>query len=458
MVAVLLKVACLHADSKVNDITGLNPIEVARVVRPNSVKELAALIQATKGPISVAGGRYSMGGQTAFPGSLNIDMSGLNQVVAFNPSEKEITVQAGMTWRQIQEIIDPHNLAIRIMQTYANFTVGGSLSVNVHGRYIGEGPIVRSVESIKLILADGSEQVASRSENRDLFFGAIGGYSGLGVIAEATLKLVDNQKIELGVERVMIDDYQQYFLDRIRDDPKVVFHNGDIYPPAFEEVRAETWRVTDAPLTETERLRPPGKKYWVQPTAISAISSLPFGTELRESLLDPLRDAEEVVCWRNYEASYDVANLEPITPRLLWTYVLQEYFVPVNRFDDFVATMKKIFDRHKVNVINVSIRHALPDPGTMLAWAPEEVFSFVVYYKQRTTKRSAKKVEAWTRELISQALQLGGRYYLPYQVLASQQQFEKAYPRWREFYALKRKVDPTGKFQNILLNTYRLKQ
>ena len=42
------------------------------------------------------------------------------------------------------------------MQTYANFTVGGALSVNCHGRYVGLGPLVLSVRSLKLALHDGS--------------------------------------------------------------------------------------------------------------------------------------------------------------------------------------------------------------------------------------------------------------------------------------------------------------
>jgi hypothetical protein len=39
-------------------------------------------------------------------------------------------VQAGTRWRQIQKHIDAANLSVEIMQSYANFTVDGSLSVN----------------------------------------------------------------------------------------------------------------------------------------------------------------------------------------------------------------------------------------------------------------------------------------------------------------------------------------
>ncbi len=83
-----------------------------------------------------------MGGQTASPGSLHLDLREMNQVLNFDPQARTIRVQAGIRWCDIQRFVDPHGLAVKIMQTYANFTVGGSLSVNAHGRYIGLGPVV----------------------------------------------------------------------------------------------------------------------------------------------------------------------------------------------------------------------------------------------------------------------------------------------------------------------------
>ena len=128
----------------VNDITELNPVPMARVIAPRSVDEIVTAITTSSGPISIGGGRYSMGGQTAIDNGLQLDMRAYNQVVSFRPADREITVQSGMSWRDLQEYIDPHDLSVKIMQTYANFSVGGSLSVNVHGRYIGHGPIISS--------------------------------------------------------------------------------------------------------------------------------------------------------------------------------------------------------------------------------------------------------------------------------------------------------------------------
>src|SRR5205814_1067430 len=111
-----------------------------------------------------------MGGQTASADSLHIDMRGLNRVLHFSPEERWIRVQPGIRWCDIQRFIDPHNLSVKIMQTYANFTVGGSLSVNSHGRYVGQGPLILSVRAISLVLADGSLVRAGPSENSELFY------------------------------------------------------------------------------------------------------------------------------------------------------------------------------------------------------------------------------------------------------------------------------------------------
>lgn len=443
-----------NARPLVNDVSQLNPIQVDRILEPRTVDDIKAAVRNYKGPISIGGGRFSMGGQTATENALQIDMRSLNRILELDPKKRTITVQAGIRWRDIQEEIDKHNLAIRIMQTYSNFTVGGSLSVNAHGRYIGEGPLVRSVGSIKIVVADGNELPASPTVNKELFFAAIGGYGGLGVITEATLNLVPNEKLSRETRLVKVEDYRKFFNDHIRDNPKLVLHNGDLYPPHYKDVRLENWVRTDKPLTLNNRLIPRDQKYWLEPNAISAISSLPFGAELRSKVLDPMVDSKELVVWRNHEASYDVRQLEPTTPRLLFTYVLQEYFIPVDQFDAFVPRLARIFQKHAVNVINVSIRHALPDPGTVLAWAPKEVFSFVVYYKQGTTQAAQKKVGNWTRELIDEALALGGSYYLPYQIHAKPEQFKKAYPAYSTFFEIKRRFDPTNKFRNKLWDSY----
>lgn len=455
LVLFLLNFSCTKKNQNiVNNITGLNSVTVESVIVPTTTKQIVDAVKSTTGAISVGGGRYSMGGQTATEGSLHIDMRSFNKILYLDKVNKKITVQAGARWRDLQEVIDPHNLSIQIMQTYSNFTVGGSLSVNVHGRYVGEGPLIRSVDSIKIVLADGREVMATKDKNEDLFFAAIGGYGGIGVITEATLNLTTNHKISRNIQVMSVENYKTYFSENIRDDKNVIFHNANIYHPEYKIVELESWLKSDEPLTVSDRLIPRDQKYYLEPNVISSISSIPKGHELREKMIDPLLRSQKKVVFRNYEASYDVAMLEPTTPRWIYTYALQEYFIPVNSFDEFIPKMRDVFKKHNVNVINVSIRHSLKDSGSYLAWAPEEVFSFVVYYKQMTFGFAQNKVKKWTQEMIDQVLTVGGRYYLPYQIYATKEQFQKAYPLYKEFFEVKRKFDPTNKFRNKLWDKY----
>lgn len=437
----------------VNDVTLLNPITVAKIITPTTTEEIVQAVKSHKGPVSIGGGRYSMGGQTATEQALQIDMRQFNRILGFSKADKTITVQTGIRWRQIQEHIDPHDLSVMIMQTYSNFTVGGSLSVNVHGRYVDSGPVIRSVKSLRVVLPDGTLVDASPGKRPEIFYGVIGGYGGLGVITEATLQLADNVKVERKVEKMPVTRYREYFIKNIRDSKAAVFHNADIYPDEYEKVHAVSYLKTDKPVTVPERLIPKDTSYRLDRFAYWVISEWPFGKDLREYVIDPLLFMRESVRWRNYEASYDVAELEPAS-REKSTYVLHEYFVPVARLEEFVPKMGRVLRSHRVNVINVSIRHAHKDPGALLAWAREEVFAFVLYYKQDTDAESRRKVGVWTRELVDAALSVGGTYYLPYQPHATEAQFLQAYPRAPEFFALKKKLDPENRFRNKLWDKY----
>jgi FAD/FMN-containing dehydrogenase len=105
-------------------------------------------------------------------------------------------------------------------------------------------------------------------------------------------------------------------------------------------------------------------------------------------------------------------------------------------------------------VINVSIRHAKADSGSLLAWARGEVFAFVIWYKQGTADTDKNKVAVWTRELINAAISLNGTYYLPYQPHATAEQFHKAYPNAKKLFELKKQLDPAYKFRNVIWDTY----
>ena len=436
----------------VNDITQLNPIRVAQIAEPRSADDVAALIADHAGPISIGGGRFSQGGQTACDNALFIDMRALNRILRIDAEARMVTVESGVTWRQIQEAADPLGLSPAIMQSFCNFTVGGSLSVNCHGDYVGLGPVIESVRSIRVVMADGSIRTASRTENTSLFRAAIGGYGGVGAIIEATLDLAENTKLERLTHRMRVGDYVAWHRASVLRREDMVLHHAVIYPDAYTNIAAEVATRTGKPLTIEDRLSPMGPPTAVERSVLDAITHSPAGPFIHERIYDPLTTRPAVV-WRNYEAARDAYSLEPAS-RDRVTYVLQEYFVPVARFSAFVTRMAEIFRTHNANVLNVSIRHTRADPLSLLAWAFEEVYSFVIYYAQATTDEARAAVGVWTRALVDAAVAEGGSYYLPYQIHATPEQFRAAYPHADQYFAVKRRLDPTYKFRNRLLEAY----
>lgn len=458
-VAGLIGPAPLHtlaaASVLVPNVTGLYAVQVMRIAVPRSVADVAAQLTSWPGRVAVGGGRYSMGGQVAVRGGLHLDMRQMNQLVWLKPDQRAARVQAGMRWRDLQDHLDPLDLAVKTMQSYSNFTVGGSVSVNAHGRYVGHGPVGYSVRALQLVLADGSVVETSRHVERELFSAAIGGYGAVGVITEIELELTTNTRIQRVVEKVPLQSYVQHFKRAVLADERAVLHNADLLPPLFDAPVCVTWlRASEQePLTETERLVPRGQSYDLQQNVIWAMTELPGGKALREAVVHPLLTSKPAVKWLNHEASLDVAELEPRT-RAVSTYVLQEYFIPERSFLPFVQAMASVLRAHKVEAINISIRHSPADQVSLLPWAREDVFTCVLYYKQRTWRAALDAVGRWTRELIELALRHDGRYYLPYQLHATKRQFEAAYPEVRQLRRVKRRVDPAGKLSNELWREY----
>ena len=440
---------------EVENVTRLYPVEVARVVAPRSAAEVAAAVGAWPGEVAVGGGRYSMGGQIGVRAGQHLDMRELNALVWLRPEQRAVRVEAGMRWRDLQDLLDPLGLAVKIMQSYSNFSIGGSVSVNCHGRYVGLGPVGHSVRALQLVTADGQLLELGPQSRPELFAAAIGGYGAVGVVTEVELDVVPNIRIERRVKPVALEDYVAHFRRAVQADATAVLHNADLLPPRFDAPVCATWhRVSDdTPLTEPARLTPRGQSYALAQNAIFVMTELPGGSRLREKVVHPLLMRPPAVKWLNHEASLDAAELEPRT-RAVSTYVLQEYFIPERGFLGFARGMARLLERRRVEALNVSIRHSPADRVSTLAWAREEVFSFVLYYKQRTSLRAREQVGDWTRELIELALQHEGRYYLPYQLHARPDQFARAYPEADGLRRVKRAIDPAGKFSNELWRRY----
>jgi FAD/FMN-containing dehydrogenase len=136
------------------------------------------------------------------------------------------------------------------------------------------------------------------------------------------------------------------------------------------------------------------------------------------------------------------------------TDILHEYFVPPATFESFVGDLRSAVLKHRGDLLNVTIRDVEADADTFLRYADRDLLALVLYFAQPRTAEGEASMAAMTREIVDAAARAGGRYYLPYRLHATEQQFAAAYPQARRFFELKRQYDPGELFRNAFYEKY----
>lgn len=397
--------------------------------------------------VSIAGARHSMGGHSIVPGGVVIDMTPLGHM-ELDASRDLLHVQAGAKWSEIIPYLDERGKSVAIMQSNNSFTVGGSLSVNCHGWQYGRPPICSTVESFRLMLADGTIVRCSRNENRELFSLVLGGYGLFGVILDADLRVIPNEQYRLERSIVPVEDALGTFDGMVEDsEVAMVYARMGVAADRFlKDVVINVLYREPMPTDAVPRLEDPE---WVtlRRSLFRGSAGSEYGKKLRwdaETKLQPYLGQTYVS--RNQLLNEGVEIFENRSAD--YTDVLHEYFVPREGLAQFVEDLREIIPRAGGDLLNVTVRSVDVDEDTFLRYADRPVISFVMLFYQPRTEAGDRRMEAMTVDLIDAALRAGGRYYLPYRLHATPKQFHTAYPQADEFFALKRRYDPQELFQN----------
>src|SRR5256885_15232316 len=233
----------------INDVhSQLNRTRVRELLKPRTREELAEIVRsaASKGlAISVSGCRHSMGGQQFATDSICIDARSLGRVISFDRERGLIEAEGGTQWPDLivnylaAQQTSEKQWGIAQKQTGADtFTLGGSLSSNVHGRGLTMKPLISNIDGFTLIDAEGKRILCRRDENQELFRIAIGGYGLFGLIERVTLQLVPRQKLRRVVEIIRAQDLAKRFEERIANN----FLYGD-FQFSIDEKSADFLRI-----------------------------------------------------------------------------------------------------------------------------------------------------------------------------------------------------------------------
>ncbi|MFJ5623670.1 FAD-binding protein [Peribacillus loiseleuriae] len=445
----------------IEDKGRLLPVKMKAVKSSADEKKLRQIVldaNINHDPISIAGMQHSQGGQTLYPNGILLDMKPYNKILKLDENKKQITVQSGATWADIQKFINPYGLALKVSQSQNIFTVGGSLSVNVHGRDIRHHALIETIESFRLLNAQGEIITVSRDANSELFHAVIGGYGLFGVILDVTLHLTDDELYQIQTKSLAYDEYSSYVAKDVLQNNNVKMHLAriSVAPNSFlkEMYVTDYYKADDSSHWENYST--------LKRETIIAIPKFFLG-------LSRLNDWGKNMFWTTQEAYNDKINGSYISRNNAMrsdstfmeydssnkTEILQEYFVPVDQFTAYIDDLRETLkDEKNFNLLNITVRYVEKNEEAIMSYAKDDMFALVMLLNQGTNKESIEETGRVIRNMIDVTLDHNGSYYLPYYNYPTKEQLEKAYPHTKEFFKMKETYDPNGRFMNLFYEVY----
>ena len=255
------------------------------------------------------------------------------------------------------------------MQSNNDFSIGGSLSVNAHGWPAPFGPLATTVRRFRIMLADGSVQNCSPTENAELFRLALGGYGLFGIVIDAELAMVENALL---THRARAARRRATAAAASGERRRPV--GADAVWAAVGGAREFSARRAAGGLLPARRgSRPSCRRSsirrpmpWSRENCSGRRPAPRRGKQARwlaETRLTPRIGQTGLT--RNTLLDSPVAALADRDPAR--TDILHEYFLPPERFDDFLAACREIIPAHRQDLLNVTLRFVEPDPISVLS-------------------------------------------------------------------------------------------
>ena len=404
------------------------------VHHPASEDEVVTLVRraAEEGvPVKAVGSGHSFTDAALTPGHL-VDLDLCDDVVHVDTERFQVTVQAGMPLWRLNEVLEGRGLAMPNLGDIAYQTVAGATSTATHGTGATLPGLAAQIVGMRVVTADGSVVACSADQEPDVFHCARVGVGALGIVTAVTLQVVPAFHLRVVEEPMRVAD--------VLADLDAFVDGNDHFE--FFWVPHTGWALTKQNNRTTEAPAP--RPRWQELRDDHLYENVLFGLACRLGKLRPSAIPRLVrsVPSAGRVSYVDASHRVFASPRHV-RFVEMEYAIPREACGEALERVRAMVrDRGFQISFPVEVRFTAGD-DIPLSTAHGRDTCYIAVHLYRGTPYHAyfSAVEQIMDDY-------GGRPHwgkLHFQTAAT---LAPRYPEWDRFQAVRRRLDPDGRFAN----------
>lgn len=365
----------------------------------------------------------------------------INHFIEFDKVTGKLTAEAGITLREILEVIVPSGWFLPVTPGTSYVTLGGAIASDVHGKnHHIAGTFGQHVKSLSMLLGTGEVVTTSTQHHADLFHATCGGMGLTGIIMSATIQLIPIRSSLISQKTIKADCIEAAC--------EAFERNIDAtYSVAWIDCLSKGKSLGRSVLMLGEHAEQVGLNIDIRQKV-----SVPFSTP--SALLNSVTmKAFNTAYW--YKAKHSVSQTVSLIPyfypldavgewnRLYGKKGFVQFQCVVPKLDG-VANMRKLLTEIS-NSGEGSFLAVLKQFGIAnenLLSFPTEGYTLALDFKaSEAAIKTVKKLEAMVVEM-------GGRLYLTKDAVMHESTFKATYPNWEKFEAVRAQYGAVGKFSS----------
>jgi FAD-linked oxidoreductase len=410
----------------------------ARVATPRSAQEVADEVRRAAADgltVRMAGTGHSFTPAAATDGVL-LRPGGLTGIRSADPEAGLVTVEAGCPLQVLNAALQARGLSLANMGDIQVQTVAGAIQTGTHGTGRDIGGMAAQVAGLELVLADGTITTCTATDSPQLFDAARVGLGALGIVTAVTFKVVPSFLLEAREEAMRWSEV----IARLDELTSQNEHFEFYWFPHTEGCLTKRNNRSSGPPRPLSRFRYLLDDEFLSNTVFGATCRL--GHAVPAVIKTVNGAAGKALGSRTYvDAAYRVFT----SPRRV-RFKEQEYAIPRESLADVLAETRALFARRDWRIsfpIEVRVTPG-DDPWLSTAYGRRSAYIAIHVFH-------ASSHEEYFRDVEAVMTAAAGRPHWGKMHTRSAQYLHQAYPKHRDFVALRDDLDPERRFGNAYL-------